>query len=609
MDNKKKKCSLKEHSDSDAVSFCKKCEIYMCDKCEKNHLSLLANHKTVIIDKDMGEIFTGLCKIENHQNELEYYCKNHNQLCCVKCIAKIKRKGTSQHADCEVCNIEDISNEKKQNLRSNIKILEDLSKSLQTSINVVEKINKNKEEVKSNIKAIFTKIKNAINNRENELLSEVDKQFEKYVNEKVVKENEKLQNRIKHSLEKGKLTDRVWNNNNNKLNSLVNDCLNIENDIKNINMINDKIKESKSSNIEIKFSSDEEMALLKKIKEFGVLKKDNNVQNKININIDNFNPQNINLVKKLSDHCGYGDSYIYDGICFFVSKNDENVLSYIDSNSDKKSIIFYDINEDKEIKKIKNAHDKKIYIIKYYDYNLYDIILTCSNNNDVKVWNYNECLNILKISNVFSKHQNVYSSALLLDNNSFYVYCVGPNDHIKVYNSSGNLYKNIGNNDEERCYIEIFEIGDSKYIISGGNKGINVFNYPAFSSYFCFKEENDTTFHNYAKILKKNNSYNLVEVGESNKIRIWDFNSKHLIKCITSNSNNMLGGFIFVNNVYLIVASFDKEIKVFDNGIFVKKLDQHTADVIGIKLIKDNSNNYYFVSYGSDKNLYLWSFE
>ena len=74
MDHKKKKCSLKEHRDVEAISYCQKCEIYICNQCEKNHLSLFPEHKTIILDKDM-EIFTGLCKLENHQNELDYYCK------------------------------------------------------------------------------------------------------------------------------------------------------------------------------------------------------------------------------------------------------------------------------------------------------------------------------------------------------------------------------------------------------------------------------------------------------------------------------------------------------------------------------------------------------
>ena len=110
---------------------------------------------------------------------------------------------------------------------------------------------------------------------------------------------------------------------------------------------------------------------------------------------------------------------MYDNLCFFISKKEEYVLGYIDKSY--KSIIFYDINNDKEIKKINNAHAQGIYTIKYYDYNLYDMILTSSYNNDIKIWNYNESLNILTINNIFNNNNSVYSSALLFDNNSFYI--------------------------------------------------------------------------------------------------------------------------------------------------------------------------------------------
>ena len=345
---------------------------------------------------------------------------------------------------------------------------------------------------------------------------------------------------------------------------------------------------------------------MKSIKQFGLIKKNNNVQNNININVLDFNPQYIKCIKKISDSFGNRDYYLCDGICFFISKNNEYVLGYIDSTY--KSIIYYDINNDKEIKRINNAHENYIYSIKYYDYYLYDINLSSSCNNDVKIWNYNESLNILTINNIFNNNY-VYSSALLFDNNSFYVLCSGYYDYIKVYNSSGILYKNLGNNDECRFYIEIDEINENKYIISGGNKGINIFNYPSFSNYYCFKENNDTSYHNYAKIIKINNIYNLIDVGTSNKIRIWDFNNKNLIKCITSNSESGLGGFILINNIYLIIGSFDNEIKVFDinNGIIIKTFKKHNSVVVGIKAIKDKDNNQYFVSYGYDKSIYLWS--
>ena len=134
MEKKKYKCSLKEHNEIDANFYCQKCDIFMCNKCEKLHTSLLSNHNSTSLENDITKIFAEYCKVENHLNKLEFYCKTHNTLCCIKCIAKIKSKGNGQHADCNVCNYEDIIDAKKQNLKNNIKILEDLSNSLQSSI-------------------------------------------------------------------------------------------------------------------------------------------------------------------------------------------------------------------------------------------------------------------------------------------------------------------------------------------------------------------------------------------------------------------------------------------------------------------------------------------
>ena len=134
MERKKHNCSLEEHNELDAANFCPKCEIYICNKCEKHHSSLFKNHQLISLDKDINEIFTGFCKIENHNLGLDYFCKDHNELCCVKCIAKIKSKGNGQHINCNVCNIEDIIDEKKNNLKNNIKTLKELSNTLQASI-------------------------------------------------------------------------------------------------------------------------------------------------------------------------------------------------------------------------------------------------------------------------------------------------------------------------------------------------------------------------------------------------------------------------------------------------------------------------------------------
>ena len=134
MENKNIKCSLKKHDQIEGIAFCQECKIYMCNKCLSLHSELFDNHITNILSKDSKQIFTGICQEEKHKEELEYLCKTHNKLCCAACLSKIKSKGNGQHKDCDVCNIEDIKDEKKNKLKENIKYLEDISKTIEQSI-------------------------------------------------------------------------------------------------------------------------------------------------------------------------------------------------------------------------------------------------------------------------------------------------------------------------------------------------------------------------------------------------------------------------------------------------------------------------------------------
>ena len=114
MEFQKHKCSSIDHKDVEAVKYCQKCNVYLCNKCDKFHGNLFQNHHAYPLDKDLKEIFTGFCKEENHQKELNYFCKDHNELCCTSCISKIKTRGNGKHSDCNVCDINDICDEKKK---------------------------------------------------------------------------------------------------------------------------------------------------------------------------------------------------------------------------------------------------------------------------------------------------------------------------------------------------------------------------------------------------------------------------------------------------------------------------------------------------------------
>ena len=241
--DKQRKCSLDEHKEIDAIIYCPKCELYMCNKCEKTHLSWFKNHKFFYLNKD-EDIFTGHCQEKNHPNKLIYFCKDHNQLCCAACIAKINEIEDGQHKDCEICYIEDIKEEKKNKLIENIKCLEGLENKLNESIKelkeIIKKIEKDKEELKLEVQKIFTKIRNTINEREDKLLLDIDNIYnDKFINDDIINNGQKLPKKIKLSLEKGKQINKEWDNNN--LNSYLYDCINIENNIKIINDINESI--------------------------------------------------------------------------------------------------------------------------------------------------------------------------------------------------------------------------------------------------------------------------------------------------------------------------------------------------------------------------------
>ena len=279
MEKNNTKCNNKDHKENVVVCYCKNCHIYMCNKCQNHHSNLFAEHEVFNLDKNINTLFNSICQEELHKEELEFYCKTHNKLCCAFCITKIKKKGKGQHSNCDVCEIEKVKEEKKKLLEKNMIILENLLNNIENSIKKIKlyfvKICKCKEELKLKVQKMFTKIRNDLNNREDELLIEIDKKANDMgISEEEIKKSEKFPNKINLILEKGKAITKEWNNEK-KLVLLINDCLNIENDIKNINLESENIlKYENDDNLKlIKFCPEEEendfTEFLDKIKNFG----------------------------------------------------------------------------------------------------------------------------------------------------------------------------------------------------------------------------------------------------------------------------------------------------------------------------------------------------
>lgn len=279
MNFQNKKCSFAKHSEKYGKITCVNCNMNLCKECEIFHSNFCKEHLTYNIEKEQKDIFNIFCQEPEHKIKFEYFCRSHNILCCARCITKIKNEKNGKHTDCDICNIEDIVESKKNKFNENIETLTELSNSIQASIdnikNIYDKIEENKEEIKLQIQKLFTKIRSELNNKEEELLLEVDNIYDNtYFKENFIKEIQKLPKKIQSVLDKKPDLNLDINDNEDnkdyKLISLINDCLNIENAIEEINVINLKIKETNNyNNLKIEFISNEEK-ILNDIKNFGV---------------------------------------------------------------------------------------------------------------------------------------------------------------------------------------------------------------------------------------------------------------------------------------------------------------------------------------------------
>ena len=567
MENIKKKCSLNKHSESDAISYCQQCKAYLCNKCHNLHPEVHDNHNLINLDKNLNEIFIDICKEEGHNNKLEFFCKNHNSLCCLGCVCKIRVKGYGQHSGCNICYIDDIKDEKKNKLKENIIHLEKLFNKFESTINelkiLFEKIDKGKEELKLKIQKIFTKIRNSLNEKEDKLLLEVDEKFnEKFIKEDIIRESEKIPNKIKISLEKGKLINEEWNDNN--LNSLINDCIDIENNIKKINEMNEIInKNNLNKNIKIDFSLNEEEIneYLNGIKSFGKIII---ISDEEKINYELYNNFDIKIKKpiyKLNTHTNniLCLALLDDGRLASCSKDTSikiyNKLSY-------------------KIDLIIKEHKSSVYCIIQLSSG---ILASCSRDKTIKLFNIKN--NNYKLIQTLNYHTDAIYKIIELKNKSLVscsedssiIFFVKDNlEYKKDYSIStdGSCSSILQTKDNEICYsvyydnkICFYDFIKKRIINSISN--ISKHNELIFLSMIC-KE--------------------LLVIPGYNKISIVNVNEYKLIKIIDVPDSSWIYGVCMLNKNMLLTGDESKVIRQWkievDNLILIsKKENAHDEDI------------------------------
>ena len=198
MENGDIRCSLEKHSNKAAKVFCQDCKILMCEECNETHLDICKLHNYHQLDK----ISTDKCKNAKHISEINFFCKAHNRLCNTKCNSNPKNDLNGQEFNCEIFLLNNIEEEKRNKLKDNVKHLENELKYIDNITNKLKKLTDTifdkKEGIKIAIQKIFTKIRNAVNDKEEELFVVVDEYFNDiFFQKEIVKEGEKLPKKIK----------------------------------------------------------------------------------------------------------------------------------------------------------------------------------------------------------------------------------------------------------------------------------------------------------------------------------------------------------------------------------------------------------------------------
>ena len=247
---------------------CEYCDIKLCNECSKIHSKFLPKHNLIEINKSEPFYFKSNCSYENHKKmPLNYYCENHNTLCCALCLCIKQDDNFGIHNKCKILSINEIENIKKQNLNQNIKLFENLIKTLNEKkeiiSNIVKEQEKNKEEIKKKIETFFTKMRNIINEREDELNNLVDEKFNKdNFSDDELNNFKNLSKKSNYLLEIGKELSQKWDKNKNI--EMLQKCINIEKMNEKLDKFIKKINEHEEKKIEYDFiSSEKELEKLK----------------------------------------------------------------------------------------------------------------------------------------------------------------------------------------------------------------------------------------------------------------------------------------------------------------------------------------------------------
>jgi len=338
------------------------------------------------------------------------------------------------------------------------------------------------------------------------------------------------------------------------------------------------------------------------------------------MNLDN-NPsfKKFKLYKDLTT-----DSYcsldLYNSFIVFNSIDD---ILYLIYSTEEKSIITYNIIDNKKINEIKNAHNKKIFQYRHIldTKNERDLLISISCDQNIKLWNANNFQCLLNLTNI-NKSGWVYAACFLNNKDNLFIITSNSNyfdyniEPIKVYDLNGNKISKINDSNYNTYFINTFY--DNKFnkifIITGNAGYITSYDFNMNKIYHQYidqdnDKENACTHDNIIMNIDNEKIAKLIESSVDGYVRIWNFHTGILFNKIKI-SNSALYGLCLLNEEYLFIGCEDKTIKILNLNtatILDHNLIGHKRDVITIKKIMHPKFKECIISQGlQNDQIKLW---
>ena len=324
------------------------------------------------------------------------------------------------------------------------------------------------------------------------------------------------------------------------------------------------------------------------------------------------NPNKIHLIQDLTE-----DSYSHWGIdnTFAVFTCLDNI-SYLVYSNEEYSILFYNLNEQKLVKEIQNAHieDHVTNFRHFVDKaKKRDILMSISaDSRNVRLWDIKKWELFSNITKIY-KSGYLYSAAFLIEDGKYYIATCNSSqqsESIKIYDFYGEYIKDISNSNEDTYFIDSYYDNKlNKYFILTGNISyVKSYDFSENKLYFKYYDPGNNRGHDSIIIDNSKDTIKLIESGGDGFIRIWKFHSGILLNKISLGNNELRGLCLWTNN-YLFVGCTANTIKLVElkNGLLIKSLTGYHNEVCTIKKIIHPTYGECLISQGWENDqIKLW---